>query len=146
MFYGKRVPLGPGGLLCNQKLSVLNRSQLIWSDGRLQPRLSFGMASPSTSLGFPLLTPDSGEVVDAPIERQTELVLEQLKFCVETAGSSLANVLKMQCLLHIGRKGLRKSMKSITGTLAINRRAVFFVAVPVCPGHFDIEVECIAAV
>jgi 2-iminobutanoate/2-iminopropanoate deaminase len=54
--------------------------------------------------GLPPFDPDSGEVVDAPIERQTELVLEQLKLCVETAGSSLANVLKMQCLLHIGRK------------------------------------------
>lgn len=54
--------------------------------------------------GLPPFDPDSGEVVDAPIERQTELVLEQLKLCVETAGSSLANLLKMQCLLHIGRK------------------------------------------
>jgi 2-iminobutanoate/2-iminopropanoate deaminase len=44
--------------------------------------------------GLPPFDPDSGEVVDAPIERQTELVLEQLKLCVETAGSSLANVLK----------------------------------------------------
>ena len=44
--------------------------------------------------GFPPFDPDSGEVVDAPIERQTELVLEQMKLCLETAGSSLENVLK----------------------------------------------------
>ena len=44
--------------------------------------------------GFPPFDPETGEVVDAPIERQTELVLEQLKLCVETAGSSLENVLK----------------------------------------------------
>ena len=37
-------------------------------------------------------------------------------------------------------------MKSSPGTLAIDRRPMFFVAVPVWPGHFDIEVECIAAV
>jgi 2-iminobutanoate/2-iminopropanoate deaminase len=44
--------------------------------------------------GFPPFDPETGEVVDAPIEVQTELVLEQLKLCVETAGSSLENVLK----------------------------------------------------
>lgn len=33
-------------------------------------------------------------MVDAPIERETELVLEQMKLCLETAGSSLENVLK----------------------------------------------------
>ena len=48
--------------------------------------------------GLPPFDPDSGEIVDAPIERQTELMLEQLKLCVETAGSSLANV-EVQCLL-----------------------------------------------
>src|SRR5690348_913650 len=44
--------------------------------------------------GFPPFDPETGEVVNAPIERQTELVLQQLKLCVETAGSSLDNVLK----------------------------------------------------
>src|SRR5258708_2750727 len=44
--------------------------------------------------GFPPFDPDTGEVVEASIERQTELVLEQMKLCLETAGSSLANVLK----------------------------------------------------
>lgn len=38
--------------------------------------------------GFPPFDPDTGEVVDAPIERQTELVLEQMKLCLEAAGSS----------------------------------------------------------
>jgi enamine deaminase RidA (YjgF/YER057c/UK114 family) len=40
--------------------------------------------------GLPPFDPDSGEVVDASIEGKTELVLEQLKPPVETAGSSLA--------------------------------------------------------
>ena len=44
--------------------------------------------------GFPPFDPETGEVVNAPIERQTELVLEQMKLCLETAGSSLENVLK----------------------------------------------------
>jgi 2-iminobutanoate/2-iminopropanoate deaminase len=44
--------------------------------------------------GFPPFDPETGEVVDAPIERQTELVLDQMKLCLETARSSLENVLK----------------------------------------------------
>jgi 2-iminobutanoate/2-iminopropanoate deaminase len=34
----------------------------------------------------------TGDIIDAPIERQTELVLEQMKLCLETAGPSLENV------------------------------------------------------
>lgn len=44
--------------------------------------------------GFPPFDPETGEVVNAPIERQTELVLDQLKLCLEIAGSSLDHVLK----------------------------------------------------
>ena len=44
--------------------------------------------------GFPPFDPDTGKAIDAPIERQTELVLEQVKLCLETAGSSLETVLK----------------------------------------------------
>src|ERR1700722_4585118 len=45
--------------------------------------------------GLPPFDPETGSVVvDATVERQAELVLEQLKLCVETAGSSMENVLK----------------------------------------------------
>jgi 2-iminobutanoate/2-iminopropanoate deaminase len=43
--------------------------------------------------GAPPFEPDTGEIYGGSIERQTELVLEQMKLCLETAGSSLENVL-----------------------------------------------------
>ena len=44
--------------------------------------------------GPPPFDPDTEKVVDAPVERQTELVLEQMKRCLEAAGSLLKQVLK----------------------------------------------------
>jgi 2-iminobutanoate/2-iminopropanoate deaminase len=37
---------------------------------------------------------ETGQVIDATVERPTEIVLEQLKRYLEAAGSSLAGVLK----------------------------------------------------
>src|SRR6202012_2419030 len=95
--------------------------------------------------GFPPFDPETGEVVDAPIERQAELVLSQLKLCVETAGSSLENVLK--CNVYC------TSVDFFAPVNEVYRRffpgvppARIFVAVPAWPGHFDIEIDCIAAV
>jgi 2-iminobutanoate/2-iminopropanoate deaminase len=80
-----------------------------------------------------------------PIERQTELVLAQMKLCVETAGSSLENVLK--CNVYC------TSVEKFAAVNAIYARyfpkdppARIFVCVPAWPGHFDIEIDCVAAV
>ena len=93
--------------------------------------------------GFPPFDPETGEVVDAPIERQTELVMEQMKLCVETAGSSLNKVLK--CNVYC------TSIDAFPAVNAVYSRyfptdppARIFVNVPAWPGHFDIEIDCIA--
>jgi 2-iminobutanoate/2-iminopropanoate deaminase len=95
--------------------------------------------------GFPPFDPVTGEVVSAPIERQTELVLEQMKLCLVTAGSSLENVLK--CNVYC------TSVEKFAAVNAIYSRylpkdppARIFVNVPAWPGHFDIEIDCIATV
>jgi 2-iminobutanoate/2-iminopropanoate deaminase len=95
--------------------------------------------------GLPPFDPEAGEVVDSPIERQAELVMEQLKLCVETAGSSLENVLK--CNVYC------TSVEKFAAVNAIYARhfpkdppARIFVCVPAWPGHFEIEIDCVAAI
>jgi 2-iminobutanoate/2-iminopropanoate deaminase len=95
--------------------------------------------------GAPPFEPDTGEICVGPIERQTELVLEQLKLCVETAGSSLENILKVNVYVT--------SVEMFPAVNEVYRRyfpkdppARIFVNVPAWNGGFDIEVDCIAAV
>jgi len=94
--------------------------------------------------GMPPLDLATGEIVGGPIERQTELVLAQLKLCVETAGSSLENVLK--CTVYC------TSVEKFAAVNAIYARyfpkdppARIFVCVPAWFADFDIEIDCIAA-
>jgi 2-iminobutanoate/2-iminopropanoate deaminase len=95
--------------------------------------------------GLPPFDPDTGEVVDAPIERQTELVLEQLKLCVETAGSSLDQVLK--CNVYCTSVEKFAAVNAIyTRYFPVDPPARIFVNVPAWPGRFDIEIDCVAAV
>ena len=94
--------------------------------------------------GFPPFDPETGEIAVVPIERQAELVLEQMKLCLETAGSCLDNVLK--CNVYC------TSVESFAAVNAVYARyfptdppARIFICVPAWPGPFDIEIDCIAA-
>jgi 2-iminobutanoate/2-iminopropanoate deaminase len=93
--------------------------------------------------GFPPFDPDTGEVVDASIERQTELVLQQLKLCLETAGSSLDKVLK--CNVYCTKVDNFAIVNEVYSRFfPKDPPSRIFVNVPAWPGHFDIEIDCIA--
>jgi len=93
--------------------------------------------------GLPPFDPESGEILSVPIERQTELVLEQMKRCLEVAGASLDNVMK--CNIYC------TSAKHFAAVNAVYRRyfpvdppARIFVCIPEWTGPFDIEIDCVA--
>jgi len=96
--------------------------------------------------GFPPFDPETGQIAaGATIERQTELCLEQMKLCLEAAGSSMGNVLK--CNVYC------TSVEKFAAVNAVYARyfpqdppARIFVNVPAWFGPFDIEIDCIAAV
>ena len=93
--------------------------------------------------GLPPFDPETGEIASAPIERQSELILEQMKLCLETAGASLDDVMK--CNVYC------TSAKHFAVFNAIYARyfpdqppARIFVCIPEWTGPFDIEIDCIA--
>lgn len=96
--------------------------------------------------GFPPFDPSTGRVIEnAGIERQTELVLEQMKLCLETAGSSLAQVLK--CNVYCTSVDKFAAVNAVYARyFAQDPPARIFVNVTAWPGAFDIEIDCIATV
>ena len=92
---------------------------------------------------LPPFDPATGRVVEAPVERQAELVLEQMKLCLEAARSSLDQVLK--CNVYC------TSVEKFAAINAVYARyfpkdppARVFVNVVAWPGRFDIEIDCVA--
>ncbi len=76
--------------------------------------------------GLPPFDPETGELLRQPLARQTEIVLDQMRRCLEAAGSSMARVVKC------GRY------------FPVDQPARIFLCVPSWPGPFDIEIDCIA--
>jgi 2-iminobutanoate/2-iminopropanoate deaminase len=95
--------------------------------------------------GMPPFDPATGRAFIGPIERQTELVLEQLKLCVETAGSSLENVLKVN--VYVTSVDMFPAVNEVYRRFfRVDPPPRIFINVPAWNGGFDIEVDCIAAV
>jgi len=95
--------------------------------------------------GLPPFDPESGEVVRLPIVRQTEIVLDQMKGCLEAAGSSMARVVK--CNIYCSDPAHFATFNEIYHRyFPDDAPARIFLCPATWPGPYDIEVDCIAVV
>ena len=96
--------------------------------------------------GLPPFDPQTGEIKRVPFARQSELVLEQMRLCLETAGSSLDRVLKcnVYCTPDESHFGIFNEIYS--RFFPADAPARIFLHVPSWPGPFDIEIDCVAAI
>ena len=93
--------------------------------------------------GLPPFDPDTGAIGGMSIERQSEIIMEQMKLCLAAVGASLDNVMKCNIFCT--------SSKHFATVNAIYARyfpsdppARIYVCIPEWTGPFDIEIDCIA--
>jgi 2-iminobutanoate/2-iminopropanoate deaminase len=95
--------------------------------------------------GLPPFDPVSGEATRRPFEQQAEIVLDQMKRCLEAAGSSMGRVVK--CNVYCTDASYFATFNEIYARyFQTESPARIFLCVPCFPGSFDIEIDCIAVV
>jgi len=94
--------------------------------------------------GVPPFDPQSGEIKPASFERQSELVMDQLKLCVEAAGSSLGQVLKCNVYCVPGDDRFAKFNAIYDRYFPNNAPSRIFMYIHSWPGPFDLEIDCVA--
>lgn len=95
--------------------------------------------------GLPPFDPDTGEVKRQPVDRQIEIVLDQMKRCVEAAGSSLEQVIK--CNVYCSDESHFTRFNEIYARyFPAEPPARIFIIVPRWPGPFEFEIDCVAMV
>jgi 2-iminobutanoate/2-iminopropanoate deaminase len=94
--------------------------------------------------GLPPFDPDTGDVTPVPFERQAERVLEQMKLCLEAAGSSLAQVVKCNVYCTPDPSHFAAFNSVYARYFVGETPARIFLHVPSWPGPFDVEIDCVA--
>ncbi|UGY12598.1 RidA family protein [Bradyrhizobium septentrionale] len=94
--------------------------------------------------GLPPFDPETGEVKRLPFVRQAEIVLDQMKHCLEAAGSSLERVVKCNVYCTPDEAHFDQFNEVYSRYFPMDAPARIFLNVPSWPGGFDIEVDCIA--
>ena len=93
--------------------------------------------------GLPPLDLKTGSVIRGDIEAQTVQVMENIKYTLETAGSSLDRVVK--CQVFVTNAAYYRIVNEIYGRyFTHDPPARTFVAMASWPMELDIEIECIA--
>ena len=94
------------------------------------------------------LTPTNrrtGKIPLVTVEKQTKMVLDNMKVCLEAAGSSLKNVLK--CTVYITNSAYFDEVNRVYGRyFSKNQPARVFCVVGSWPKKFDVEIDAIAVV
>lgn len=95
--------------------------------------------------GLPPIDHKTGALVKGDIQTQTRASLETMKYALESAGSSLDNVVKTT--IYITNSGYYNLVNEVYREFfSTDFPARTFVAMSSWPMEFDIEIECIALV
>ena len=95
--------------------------------------------------GLPPFDRETGEIAAATIERQGELVMAQMKLCLEAAGASLDNVMKCN-VYGTSTKHFAPFNAIYARYFPVDPPARIYVCIPEWTGPCDIEIDCIAMV
>jgi 2-iminobutanoate/2-iminopropanoate deaminase len=96
--------------------------------------------------GLPPFDPATGDLKRLPFDRQSEIVLDQMKRCVEAAGSSLERVVKCNVYCTPEESHFATFNEIYVRYFPVDSPARIFLYVPAWPGPFDIEIDCVAVV
>jgi len=121
----------------------------VYPIGKKNPNLPFHPAVRAGDFIFVSgLTPTNrrtGKIPLVTVEKQTKMVLDNMKVCLEAAGSSLKNVLK--CTVYITNSAYFDEVNRVYRRyFTKDQPARVFCVVGSWPKKFDVEIDAIAVV